>query len=358
MKINHILLYIIYMLSFFSAYSQSTNDLALKERYLRIMFYNTENFFDTKDDSLTNDEEFLPDGSRFWTYKRYLQKQQNVSTVITAIGGWSPPDIVGLCEIENRNVLDDLCLNSSLSKLKYKIIHKESPDARGIDVALLYQPKSFKPLSYKAIKVFFPDNPGFKTRDILYVQGQTKNSDTLHVFINHWPSRSAGQIESEPNRVRAATILRYEIDSIFKEKPKAKIVIMGDFNDYPDNISIAKVLNAKSNFSQIEPGELYNLSAYLQNTSNIGSHKFDGEWGILDQIIVSGSLLETKKGLATSKENAHIFNADFLLEDDDNFAGKMTSRTYVGFKYHGGFSDHLPVFLDIDNLILKTDGKN
>jgi predicted extracellular nuclease len=320
------------------------------------MFYNVENLFDTKNDSLKNDDEFLPEGARFWIYNRYQEKLQNISRVITAIGGWSPPDIIGLCEIENREVLDDLCSKSSLSRLKYKIIHKESPDFRGIDVALLYQPKVFKPITYSAIKVSNHNN-SLVTRDILYVKGATKNSDTLHVFINHWPSRSGGQLESEPNRIQAAKILRLQVDSIFNLNASSKIVIMGDFNDYPENTSISLTLKANRSYDKIEANQLYNLSAYLQENVNYGSHKYDGEWGILDQIIVSGALLGSKDGLSTSIENAHIFYADFLLEDDSNYSGKQNFRTYVGFKYHGGFSDHLPIFIDIDDKSSKN-GEN
>jgi predicted extracellular nuclease len=356
-KFSQILCFLFFIFLSFSIFSQTSEELALKKRYLRLMFYNVENLFDTKDDSLKNDDEFLPDGARFWTYNRYQEKLQNISRVITAIGGWTPPDIVGLCEVENREVLDELCSKSSLSRLKYKIIHKESPDLRGIDVALLYQPKVFKPITYSAIKVSFPDN-SLITRDILYVKGTTKNLDTLHIFINHWPSRSGGQIESEPNRIQAAKILRKQVDSIFNENNLSKIVIMGDFNDYPENISISSTLNANQNFDNIESNQLYNLSSYLQKNIIYGSHKFDGEWGILDQIIVSGALLNEKEGLSTSTINAHIFYADFLLEDDPNFSGKQNFRTYVGFKYHGGFSDHLPVFLDLENIIRNANGKN
>jgi len=148
------------------------------------------------------------------------------------------------------------------------------------------------------------------------------------------------------------------VDSIIKLNSLAKIVIMGDLNDYPDNISVTDVLKAKHNFENIQNSELYNLSAFIEQTTNLGSHKFEGEWGILDQIIVSGAILDAKKGIRTSKEDAHIFNAEFLLEDDDNFTGKRNFRTYSGFKYVGGYSDHLPVFLDLNNKSEDNNGKN
>jgi predicted extracellular nuclease len=317
---------------------------------MRIVFYNVENLFDTEKDSLINDDDFLPDGSRFWTYNRYQQKLHHISTVLTTIGGWDPPEIIGLCEIENRKVLDDLCSKSSLAKLKYKIIHKDSPDLRGIDVAFLYQPKAFFPISYKAISVKFPHRPEATTRDILYICGQAKNKDTIHIFVNHWPSRLGGQLESEPNRLAAARILRHAVDSVLNKHPGAKIIILGDLNDYPDNKSLTEVLLANRDFGQIKSNELYNLSVQMEKSSRMGSHKFDGEWGILDQIIVSGSLLNAANGLSAKKENVFIFDADFLLEEDGNFTGKRTFRTYIGFRYHGGYSDHLPVFIDLDNL--------
>lgn len=319
------------------------------------MFYNVENLFDTENDSLTNDDEFTPDGARFWTKKKYWEKLHHIATTIVAIGGWSPPDIIGLCEVENRQVLDDLCKKSELKNLNYSIIHKESPDKRGIDVALLYQKSTFVPLFYKALKVDFPFSPGSTTRDILYVCGKTKNHDTLHVFVNHWPSRWGGQLESESRRMQAANVLRSEIDSIFTENAKAKIVIMGDFNDYPENKSITDVLKAGANFDNIVSGELYNLSAFIKKTTGLGSLKYEGEWGILDQIIVSGGLLTAQTGLRTSKENAYIFNADFLLTDDEAYAGKKNFRTYSGYTYLGGYSDHLPVLIDLENVEIKND---
>jgi predicted extracellular nuclease len=347
---RYLLLFTLSFQAIWYSNAQFNNNLALKDRYMRVVFYNVENLFDTQKDSLTLDEEFLPGGLRYWTYNRYQQKLQNISRVITSIGGWNPPEIIGLCEIENHRVLYDLCYKSSLSKLKYKIIHQESPDLRGIDVALLYQPKSFFPISYKAIPVKFPHSPEATTRDILYVCGKAKNKDTIHIFVNHWPSRLGGQLVSEPNRIAAASILRCAVDSIFAIRPQAKIIILGDLNDYPDNKSLTEVLLAKRDFGQLASNELYNLSAFLEKSSRIGSHKFDGDWGVLDQIIVSGALLNASNGLTAKKEHVFIFDPDFLLEDDENFTGKKPFRTYIGYRYHGGYSDHLPVFLDLDNL--------
>ncbi len=343
------LLLLVYCLSVFciSAFGQYTNDLPTKERYLRIMFYNVENLFDTENDSLKNDDEFLPEGAKFWSKRKYYDKLNKIASVIVSVGGWQNPEIIGLCEVENRRVLDDLFNKTGLQNLNYGIIHKESPDKRGIDVALLYKHKYFKPLSYRAINVSFEKSPNSTTRDILYVKGLTKNKDSLHIFINHWPSRWGGQMATEHKRISAAKTLRTAVDSILNKDEFAKIIIMGDLNDYPDNKSVIDVLNANAKFNAIENNTLYNLTAFIEDTHNIGSHKHKGEWGVLDQIIVSGALLNAEKGVKTTKEDAYIFNADFLQIEDESFAGKKNFRTYLGYRYKGGYSDHLPVFLDL-----------
>ena len=309
------------------------------------MFYNVENLFDTFNDSLINDEEFLPQGDRFWSSHKYYSKLKNIYKVIIAVGEWSPPAIIGLCEIENKRVINDLVNNTPLVKYEYKIVHQESPDRRGIDVALLYRTELFTPISYEAIPINFPDNPEYKTRDILYVKGIAKNTDTLNIFINHWPSRWGGQLESEERRVFVAGVLKSKVDSIFTSNPKSNIIITGDFNDYPENKSISKVLDAKQNFDLINDESLYNLSSKYTNSNNLGTHKYQGEWGMLDQFIVSGNLLNIKNQMYTSLNDIYIYNPDFLLEPDKSFFGFTTKRTFIGFRYNGGFSDHLPTYL-------------
>ena len=333
------LVIIILVLIFNSGYSQQNSDS------YKIMFYNVENLFDTFDDSLTNDEEFLPEGNRFWNNYKYYTKLNQIYKVIIAIGGWNPPAIIGLCEIENRKVLNDLVNNTPLVKFEYQIIHKESPDWRGIDVGLLYRKNLFEPLYYEAIPINFPGNPESKTRDILYVKGIAKNSDTLNVFINHWPSRWGGQLESEGRRVFVASVLKAKVDSIFKSNPQSNIIITGDLNDYPDNKSINEVLNVSQEFDQIIDNELYNLSSHLYKTKNIGSNKYHGNWGVLDQFIVSGNILHKKNKVFTSLDDIYIFNADFLLEPDKGYFGYKPNRTFIGYKYNGGYSDHLPTYL-------------
>lgn len=317
-----------------------------QERFMRIMFYNCENFFDTKDDSLVNDAEFLPDGDRNWSKSHYYEKQNHISQIITAIGGWTPPELVGLCEIENRGILDGLTRNSSLYIYGYQIIHKESPDARGIDVALLYQPKKFKPIQQAFIPVNYPYSD-HKTRDILYAAGQLSNGDTLHVFVNHWPSRYGGQLESEENRIFVASLLKNKTDSLLNQNSEALIVIVGDFNDEPNNKSLMETLQALPERDSTKKKQLVNLSYKLQFEQNRGSNKYKGHWGILDQIIVSGGLLDKSHKTYTILEWVTIFDASFLLEPDPVYLGNKPYRTYTGFKYIGGFSDHLPVFIDL-----------
>lgn len=318
-----------------------------KQRTARIMFYNCENMFDYLDDTLKNDEEFLPEGVRTWSKSKYYNKLNQTSKVITAIGGWTPPEIVGLCEIENYKVLHDLTKNSSLYSLNYKIVHKESPDVRGIDVALLYQPKAYQPIENKFITINFSDNPVKHTRDILYSKGILNQTDTIHLFVNHWPSRWGGELESENYRLHVASVLKNQTDSIFESNPYAAIIIMGDFNDEPENNSISTVLNAHKIDHEIVENELYNITT---QANFVGSQKYQGNWSILDQFIISGNLLNQKMELKINPQDIVIFNAPFLLEPDENHLGFKPFRTFVGYKYNGGFSDHLPIFIDINRI--------
>jgi hypothetical protein len=313
----------------------------------RLMFYNTENFFDPFDDSLnTGDDEYLPSGDRHWTWNRYQAKLNNLYKVIVSVGGWEPPAIIGLCEVENRRVVNDLIWNTPLVKFPYGILHHESPDKRGIDVAMLYRKDIFKPIASIFIPIDFPDRPGETTRDILYAKGLL-GGDTLHLFINHWPSRSGGQNETDNKRFTVSRILKLFTDSIMRVNPEAKIVITGDFNDGPEDASIHEGLAAATVNEINSTRQLVDLSSQFAGKAALGSHKFQGEWTVLDQFIVSCVLLKTSDGLYCRKEDVHIFNADFLLERDDQYLGMRPKRTYNGFLYAGGFSDHLPVYLDI-----------
>ena len=314
---------------------------------LRILFYNVENLFDCFDDSLKMDNEFLPHGDRAWTWEKYRTKAQRIGKVIMAAGEWDFPDIIGLCEVENRFAVDGIFKYGPMSKIGYKIVHRESPDRRGIDVALIYQPERFQVIDTNFLTVCFGDEEHSTTREILHVKGKTHTNDTLHVFVNHWPSRWGGQLNSEHKRLRAANILRDKVDEIFREDDEAKIIIMGDFNDYPGNKSIAEILGAGS-FSE-EPGndKLYNLARSFTQKDAVGSHKYQGKWGMLDQFIVSGALLNKIGVLYCEKSGMSLFAPDFLLTPDQTYYGYKPFRTFLGYKYQGGFSDHLPIVLDL-----------
>ncbi len=321
----------------------STAQNKIAEHSFVAMCYNVENLFDCKDDSLKDDAEFLPDGSRHWTLNRYRSKQHKIAQVIAAIGGWEAPDLVGLCEVENRAVLTDLTRRSPLKRLGYEFLHFESPDRRGIDVALLYQAKRFKPFQAKPVRVSFPEQTQASTRDILLVSGILPTKDSLHVFICHFPSRLGGQLASETRRKTAAARLRSQVDSLFALNPRSKILIMGDFNDSPEDSSLREVLRALKPEGKVDNSQLYNLT-YPLHSRGKGSHKHDGIWSVLDHFIVSGNLLDSSQKFYIRPEEVSFFEADFLLEQDTKDLGTMPFRTYQGMIFKGGFSDHLPVY--------------
>ncbi|MEG1004862.1 MAG: endonuclease [Bacteroides sp.] len=312
----------------------------------RVMWWNVENLFDTHHDSLKNDREFLPDGIRRWSYGRYKKKLDNLSRVITAVGEWTPPVLVGLCEVENDTVLRDLTRYSALAGQDYRYIITHSPDERGIDVALLYQRHRFKPLSHQSIRIAAFNRKSRPTRDILHVCGLLLNNDTIDILLCHLPSRAGGVRESEPYRLFAAQKLRTISDSLINVRTNPKLLLMGDFNDYPGNKTITRVLGAATPSARISSDSLYHLLARKARQRNFGSYKYQGQWGLLDHLIVSGNLLNTSTHFYTSEDKADVFRAPFLLIDDENKGGKQPFRTYYGMKYIGGYSDHLPIYTD------------
>ncbi len=314
--------------------------------YLKFVFYNCENLFDTIDDKHNKgDNEFLPENKLGWNSERYYTKIKNISHVIYNIDSLNFPALVGLGEIENKNVLNDIAKNSYLKKANYQYVHYESSDDRGIDVALLYNPSIIKVLYSRKVNVI---SDGRKLREILYAQVLAYKSDTLNVFVNHWKSRSGGTDETEFKRILYASALRKVVDSLFSRDISPKIIIMGDFNDEPNNKSVSEFLKAypPDNFK----GEktLYNLfyPAYLNKQ---GSHYYSGsEWNMLDQIIVSGDLLfSDKKGLHFKNGSAEIFKRDWMLYRNKK-GEKLPSRTYKNSEYFGGCSDHLPVTIRLN----------
>jgi hypothetical protein len=317
-----------------------------KDEYI-FMFYNTENFFDCENDSLTNDDEFTPESDRCWNPGRLHAKTERLGKVILAAGKWNPPVCVGLCEVENLKVLELLTGIAPLKKFKYKIVHKDSPDERGIDVALIYRSDMFNPFDYEAINVIDPDDRLFKTREILRVSGVFNECDTFHIFVNHWPSRYGGIMETERYRKLAAETLLKSIQEVKNKFTEAKIICMGDFNDTPNDKSISGILDAQNLDSFLIKGELVNLSAGWQSNPVL-TIKNQYTWEIFDQIMVSDFFMQ--KCSTYQFLDAKIFDAGFVLEPDLKFGGVKPKRTYVGFKYQEGFSDHLPVLLRIRKL--------
>jgi predicted extracellular nuclease len=316
------------------------------EQALRVAFYNVENLFDTFNDTLKNDEDFLPTGVKGWTFSRYLEKLDHIYKTLTALGGWDLPAIVGFCEIENRYVLNELITKTPLVKAGYSIVHEDSPDNRGIDVGLIYRPEKFRPIKHEAIRIVFPFDPSVKTRDVLYVKGIIFKKDTLHVFINHWPSKLGGAAASEPRRTFVAQKIKHYVDSIYRMDPEANIIITGDFNDEPGDKSLMVGLGAINHLDSLKGKDLYNTS-YPFFAKGIGTEKYKEHWAVLDQMIVSSPMVTRKKGVMIQDNQSSIFDAPWLLEDDEKFMGKMPFRTYGGPKYLGGYSDHLPVFIDV-----------
>lgn len=334
-----VLLSLIFVFKLCFAFSQNGKPVA------SVMFYNVENLFDTHDDPLTNDEEFLPTGARRWTTYRLNAKLNNIAKVIVNTGNWEPPAVVGLCEIENRYVLERLVSQPALKNWNYRIIHKNSPDERGIDVAVIFREDIFYPLYYQ---YFLPVPEGAeipKTREILYVHGILAGIDTVHLFFNHWPSRYSGLMETRGMRQQAAARLYNEVVKLQSKFSNPLIVIMGDFNDQPDDDSMVKYLRA-SLYPGNNPSQLYNLS-YSWQKKGKGTLKHQALWNVLDQIIVNETMLNAENKLFSRPEDAEIVEASFLFMKDDRYNGMKLFRTYEGFRYQGGYADHLPVKLMI-----------
>ncbi|HLF32989.1 MAG TPA: endonuclease/exonuclease/phosphatase family protein [Cyclobacteriaceae bacterium] len=310
----------------------------------RVVFYNAENLFHPSDDPDRDDDSFTPGGDHHWTFARYRKKLNDIGRCLAMIGVKTPPAVIGLAEIENGRVLSDLASQTILSQANYGIIHKDSPDRRGIDVGILYDPEIFTPEAYELLSV---DTSMYRlfTREMLYVRGLFFGRNTFHLFVVHWPSRRGGQVGSEKNRILTAQILKAKVQVIMKEDSLANILIMGDFNDNPDDKSLREVLNAGKPSGLKDGHSLANLMwelAAKNEGSYIHQHNFL-EWDNLDQILVSGSLYTGSSGLKIDEGKAFIFRPSWLIDRD----GLRLFPTYRGPRYLGGFSDHLPVYTNI-----------
>ena len=312
------------------------------QREERVVFYNVENLFDIYDDPLTRDDEFTPRGAKHWTKARYMTKLQQVAEALDSAGGNGLPLVVGLAEVENRRVLEDLTGKTGLSEGHYGIVHQDSPDARGIDVALLYRQDEVEVLETAFLRIPFPEDAAVRTRDILYAKLLFHRQDTLHFIVCQFPSMIGGEKQSEWKRVRAAAVVRHRVDSLFRCNPEAGIIVMGDLNGKADTPA-QRVLGTKAPGKKIEPATLYNTGYYLLK-KNYGSYRYQGKWQTIDHIIVSGSLLA---GQSACRADARmtVYSAPFLLEEDKTHFGNRPCPTYRGPRYIGGTSDHLPVFI-------------
>lgn len=312
---------------------------------LRVVSYNVENLFHPKHDTVCidsttfiekDDYEWTPEGERRWSYTRYYRKVENIARVLTNIGEWDGVDIVGLQEVENALCVKRLCY--TLRPGEYDFVHYESPDPRGIDVALIYKKSRVDTLNSKPLPIPSPQGRESReeklvTRDILYVCVRVDKRDTLHLFVCHLPSQRGGAAESEWKRTAVKEILQRSIDSVYALHPAAKIIVMGDMNSEPKE-DLRGVKNKKPTPNPSLKGREQN------NTSHIGTHKYQGRWSCLDQFYTSPAL--------DSLSRAEIYNAAWIQEPDEKYLDLKPKRTYNGFRYQkDGFSDHLPILLKL-----------
>jgi len=345
-KTHHILLAAIFISAIFvcSLATQAQNN---KHYSIAIVgFYNLENLFDTINDPTIDDEEFLPKSASHWNTEKYLHKLVNMSKVISKIGTDINPDgfaILGVSEIENKGVMEDL-VNQALLKTRHLgIVHRDSPDRRGIDVGLLYNPKYFKVEAVKMCRLHIKDRPHFRTRDQMLVSGLLLG-EKVYIIVNHWPSRYGGEKRSRPLRIAAANLSRHICDSLLRINKGAKIMVMGDLNDNPTNQSVLVDMRAKGNINKLKGGDFFNPMNKLYK-EGIGSTAWRDSWSLFDQILISQGLVGKAKltnGLKFYK--SYIFNKPFMKQKDGKYKG-YPYRTFAGGTWQGGFSDHFPAYV-------------
>ena len=318
-----------------------------EREYAVVAFYNLENLFDTDDDPDNGgDDEFLPGSAKQWTPQRYQQKLGRLADVVAQLGGEvarGGPDVLGVSEVENAKVLEDLTRQAPLAGSGYRVVHVESPDFRGIDNGLLYRAERFTPTHTEALRVDLglrDDGTPRTTRDILYVRGDLAGGE-LHVLVNHWPSRRGGEAASRPGRAAAARVARRVVDSLRALDPAVDIALVGDFNDDPVSPSLAEVLAAADRRGDAGQTGLYNPMHALYRRGD-GSLGYRDSWNLFDQVIVSEGLARDEAG-GWRLRDAKVFRRGFLLQPAGRFKG-YPLRTYVGDDYRAGYSDHLPVY--------------
>jgi hypothetical protein len=335
------------LLAFFGIIVSFSTIYAQKNNYkpALIGFYNLENYYDTVNNPLVDDEEFLPNSDRQYNTRIFLDKVERLSSVIAQLGTEINPEglaLLGVAEIENDTVLNILVKHKNLAQRKMKFVHYNSPDARGIDVGLLYNPKYFTPLYSVPLFVKLPGGAkdAYFTRDILYVKGLL-DGDTIHVMVGHWPSRSGGEERSIPARAAAAGVMKRVTDSLMAINKQSKIVIMGDLNDDPISPSLTKVLQAKGNPKDVKDGGLYNPWHDFYK-KGIGTIAYQDAWGLFDQVVLSKAWLD-KEQKGYHYYRSTIFNKEFLVQQTGRYKG-YPKRTWDGITYNYGYSDHFPVY--------------
>ena len=321
-----------FVLIFSCGFSQEKNEIFA-------MFYNVENLFDTIDDKSKNDNEFLPNSKKKWNSEKYFHKLNQLEKVFSSINNKKIPNIIGLCEVENKLVIDDLLKQPFFKNHSFQILHQESPDNRGIDCAILFDAK-FELIKSDFIEIKIPESSR-PTRDIVYVELKVNNTESLHLFVNHWPSRWGGTEKTEHKRIYTANVLKKYIEKNIGKN--GNILLMGDFNDYPSNKSITE------NLEKTKKVKFTNLMSFLEGKNN-GSYNYKGEWGFLDHIIISSNLLE-KSGCRKIANKLKVTKYGVFKEDWMLYEGKKPNRTYGGlnkktglYNWYGGFSDHLPIY--------------
>lgn len=318
-----------------------------KQYHVRtIAFYNVENLFDTKNDTLIFDDDRTPEGKDNWTEERYRHKLANIAKVISEIGAEhtkTSPDIIGLSEVENKQVIEDLIAHPILQEKGYGIVHYDSPDERGIDVALLYKKTVFLPTSFSSHRLLLLDDEGFRnyTRDQLVVGGLL-DDEQCYFTVNHWPSRSGGEARSKPNRMAAAKLNRRITDSILRLDSSARIISMGDLNDDPIDDSLRKVMRTRGKKQDLEEGDLFNPMEKLFK-KGVGTLAYRDKWNLFDQFYFTPNLLEKEHGRYHFWKAA-VFHPPYLLSKKGQYKG-YPFRTYAGGSYTGGYSDHFPVYM-------------
>ncbi|MEL6256053.1 MAG: hypothetical protein AAFR87_28875 [Bacteroidota bacterium] len=310
-----------------------------------VAYYNVENLFDTEDNPDKIDEDFTPGGRYEWDQSKYERKLFQISKAIKSIGP-EGPDLLGLGEVENAKVIQDLLNQEPLKNRNYKFVHYESPDMRGIDVAFVYDSKLFKLSDDEAYEIYFKQEPDYTSRKVLHVKGKFVNQK-LHVLVNHWPSRRGGQQESEFRRVAVAEEVRGVIDGIYAKDKDAHVIVMGDMNDDPFNKSIVETLGAVGKMDALEENGLFNPMTKLHDADNYGSLTYRGKWNLFDQIIMSEDLLDEKGKLKYVAGSAKVHNVE-LLQVGFGRGAKYPRRAIFRGQFEGaGYSDHFPVYVKL-----------